>query len=484
MFAHGGARRLPAPAQYVLASVALLLPVLLPRHVPASDLPSHLYNTWLTLLVREGRAPGLELVWQWSNVLFDWWLEALWRLGGPPLAEKAGVAAAVLVFFWGSFSLVQAITRQPAWGSAPLLGMLAYGWVYHQGFFNYHLSCGFGFWALAFVWKRPARILPAAAALLLAALAHPLGAAAAAGLAGITLLVRDKPWQAGALWIAAACASLAAAAWLIHRSMLAEWESMQAFHVLFATQLRPFGDKYNVFVLGVPLLWLVLIGARVLRERSGILREPAVYAITILAAAILLLPQAIQLPGTTRPLHFVDFRLAVFLTVFVHSLAVPAGPHRVPLLQSLILLAAIVYFGFLGYDYRRLSGAQEEFVRAAQRIPQGGRAVAAATGEPIQMNPLNHMLSKACIGRCFNYGAYAPSSAAFRLRARRGSPVVLDDSLDVDRLQAGRLVVRTQDLPLYGVFLSSAEPFRLKVRPLQAGERIVRQGVRIPPDWF
>jgi hypothetical protein len=452
--------------------------------VPAADLPSHLYNTWLTLLVREGRAPGLELVWQWSNVLFDWWLEALWRLGGPALAEKAGVAAAVLVFFWGSFSLVQAITRHPAWGSAPLLGMLAYGWVYHQGFFNYYLSCGFGFWALAFVWKRPARILPAAAALLLAALAHPLGAAAAAGLAGITLLVRNGPWLARIFWIAAACASLAAAAWLIQRSVPSEWQPTQVYHVLLATQLRPFGDKYKYFILGIPLLWLVLIAVRVRRERSAILHEPALYAITILAVAILVLPQAIQLPGTARPLHFVDFRLAVFLTVFVHSLAVPAALQRNRFLHTLLLPAAFAYFGFLTCDYQHLVRAQNEFLRAAKQIPQGARAVAAATGAPIQMNPLNHMLSKGCIGHCFNYGAYAPSSAQFRLRARRGSPVVLDDSLEVDRLQAGRLVIRPHELPLYGVFLTTAEPFRLEVRPLQAGERIVRQGVRIPPDWF
>lgn len=477
-------RPLPRPAQYALASLLLLLPVLLPRYVPAADLPSHLYNTWLTFLVREGRAPGLELVGQWSNVLFDWWLEGLWRLAGPAVAEKAAVAAAVLVFFWGSFALVEAVTRRPAWSSAPLLAMLAYGWTYHQGFFNYYLSCGFGFWALARVWNRPARLVPAAAALVLAAMAHPLGAAAAAGLAGFVLLVRDLRWQARTAWTVAVCAGLAAFGQLLERVIPSEWESTQAFHVLFATQLRPFGDKYNLFVLGIPLLWLVLIGLRILQERSAILRDPAVLPIVILGAAIILLPQAVQLPGTSRPLHFVDFRLAVFLTVFIQSLAAPVGRQRASLLPAVMLPAAVVYFGFLGLDYQYLNNAQDEFVRAATQIPAGARAVAAATGQPVQMNPLNHMLSRGCIGRCFNYGAFAPSSNAFRVRARPGSPAVLDDSLDVDALQAGRFIVRPRDLPLYGVFLSSARPFRLQVRPLEAGEKVPRQGVRVPPDWF
>lgn len=484
MSAPGTSRLLLRLGAYTSASAVLLLPVVLPRHVPATDLPSHLYNTWLTLLVREGQAPGLELVPQWSNVLFDWLLEGLWRLGGPVAAEKASVAAAVLVFFWGAFFFVEAITRRPAWSSAPLLAMLAFGWTYHQGFFNYYLSCGFGLWALAWVWNPPLRIFPAAAALLLAALAHPLGAAAAGGLAGFQLFTRNRSWRARALWAAACCAGLAAAGQILLRALPCEWEISQAFHALFATQLRPFGEKYNFFILGVPLLWLVFLGLRILEERMGILRDPALFATAIVAFAIVALPQAVHLPGTARPLHFIDFRLALVLPVWVQAFAASGAPRRAIFLAALLCVLAVPYFAFLVVDYRSLNQAQEEFLRAARQVPAGARTVAAATGLPVQMNPLNHMLSKACIGYCFSYGAYVPSSKAFRLRARPGSPVVLDDSLDVDQLQAGKFVVRPRDLPLYGVFLESATPFRLKVLPLRAGDRIPRQGVRIPPDWF
>lgn len=476
--------RVLRPLPYAALSAALLLPVLLPRHIPAADLPSHLYNTWLVLLVRQAQAPGLTIVPQWSNILFDWWLEGLWRLGGPALAEKMAVAAAVLIFFWGAFFWVSAITGRRAWSSVPFIAMLAYGWGYHQGFFNYYLSCGFGFWALGCVWRRPARVAPAAAALLLAALAHPLGAAAAAGLAGFVVLTYGLPPGKRALAAGLCCLGLAAAGLILLHTLPAKWEATQVFHVAFATQLRPFGEKYNAFILGVPLLWLVFIWARALRDRRALLREPALAAALILAAAISLIPGGVHLPGTARPLHFIDFRLTVFLSLVLQSLAVAAEPRRVPVLGIVQAVMAVAFFGFLASDYRHLNAAQDEFLRAAAQIPPGGRALAAATGKPIPMNPLNHMLSKACIGRCFSYGDYRASSRQFRLRAQLHSALVLDDSLDVDRYQAGQFVVRPRDLPLYGVFLRSGAPFRLSVRPLEAGERVPRQSVAIPPDWF
>ena len=47
--------------------------------------------------------------------------------------------------------------------------MLAYGWVFHMGFFNFYLSMGLCFWAMRLAWDRVARRkIPAMAALLIA----------------------------------------------------------------------------------------------------------------------------------------------------------------------------------------------------------------------------------------------------------------------------------------------------------------------------
>ncbi|MCX7604535.1 MAG: hypothetical protein N2036_10725 [Bryobacteraceae bacterium] len=481
----GGFPRLPRAAAYAAFSALLLLPVLLPRHVPAADLPSHLYNTWLAMLVREGRAPGVELVLQWSNVLFDWWLEALWRLGGPALAEKGAVAAAVLVFFWGAFALASAIQQRPAWVSAPVLAMLAYGWTYHMGFFNYYLSCGFGFWVLACVWRQPVRWAPAGAALVLSGLAHPLGAAAAAGLAAFLLVLRKTARERLPLLVAAAVAGLAGFSFLLQRLLPCRWEIQNGLAVaLFGLQFRPFGAKYGIFLLAIPMIWLAMLGWRALGRWENLRQDLAFWLACTVAAAIVLLPQSVQLPGTAWPLHFIGIRIAMFLAVFLEASVSsgPPGAHRAA--RGAFFLLTVAYFGFLAHDYRAWIRTQDEFVRAEQQVPPGSRVVSTVSGLPLSLNPLNHMVSKACIGRCFSYGSYAPSSRQFRVRSKPLSPVVLDDSLDVDRLQAGRFVVRPRDVPLFGIFLVSAEPFRLEARPLKAGETIPRQGVRIPPDWF
>lgn len=482
LFAEAMPGRLKATLQCAGASVLLLLPILLPRHVPAVDLPSHLYNTWLVLMVKQGQPLGLVISHQWSNILFDWWLEGLWLLAGPVLAEKVAVAVCVLIFFWGAFSLVGAISGRPAWPSAPLLAMLSYGWIYHMGFFNYYLSCGFGFWALSWVWNRPGRAALAAAAWVLSVLAHALGAAVTAGIAIFVILARKAAPTARIGLTAGACALLAALAFGLRRGLPSQWDLQQALHAILATSFRPFGAKYGLLVVSITFLWAVLIEDHWEGRWKEFVREPAAGVAIIVACGLVLLPAAVIPPGLNRPLTAIDFRLAVFLTVAIQAVA--AQSRRTVLLVGSQTLLAVAYFAFLAVDYRQLGATQEQFHQAVQQIPQGGRVVAAVTGNPRWINPLIHMVDKACIGRCFSYANYVPSSAGFRIRALPGSPAVMDSSTDVDALQKGRFLVRQRDVPLYGIFLASRSPFRLEVRPLKVGETVPRPSVQIPPDWF
>ncbi|MGQ9919391.1 MAG: hypothetical protein ACUVS7_18480, partial [Bryobacteraceae bacterium] len=106
------------------------------------------------------------------------------------------------------------------------------------------------------------------------------------------------------------------------------------------------------------------------------------------------------------------------------------------------------------------------------------------TKSPPGMNPLLHLIDRACIGRCFSYANYEPSSAQFRLRSRPGSPVVFDSPQRVFALEQGRYVVRPVDLPLYGLFLRQDHPFTLEVRALRAGDRVNGVEAPLPPEWF
>src|SRR5277367_4660938 len=91
-------------------SVLLLVPCVWHRHVEAGDLGSHVYNAWLAQLIGKGQAPGLYLAHQWNNVLFDFVLLGVANVAGFVAAEKIVVAAAVLIFFWGVFALLAAMS--------------------------------------------------------------------------------------------------------------------------------------------------------------------------------------------------------------------------------------------------------------------------------------------------------------------------------------------------------------------------------------
>src|ERR1700676_4220586 len=122
----------------LLVSAALLGPCFWQPFIHAGDLPSHLYNAWLANLIKQGHAPGLWIARQWTNVAFDMALGWLVGTFGAGWAERIAVPAAILVFFWGAFALVRTVTGQRPWLTAPCLAMLAYGFVFQMGLFNFY----------------------------------------------------------------------------------------------------------------------------------------------------------------------------------------------------------------------------------------------------------------------------------------------------------------------------------------------------------
>ena len=80
-----------------LLSLTILVPCFWHRHIQAGDAASHLYNAWLAQLAGEGKAPGVYVVWQYNNVLFDLMLLYLGKMFGFGAAEKIAVGLCVLV---------------------------------------------------------------------------------------------------------------------------------------------------------------------------------------------------------------------------------------------------------------------------------------------------------------------------------------------------------------------------------------------------
>jgi hypothetical protein len=174
-----------------IISALLLVPCIWHKRIEAGDLPSHTYKAWRSQLIAQGKAPGLYIEPRWNNVLVDVALAKLGPVIGFATVEHILVALAVLIFFWGAFSLITAATVRPPWTLVPAIAMIAYGWTFYAGFLNYYFSVGFGFWAVVFFWRgRKIDFLAGCVAALLALIAHPMGFVVLAGV-GIYLRLSD-----------------------------------------------------------------------------------------------------------------------------------------------------------------------------------------------------------------------------------------------------------------------------------------------------
>src|SRR5215470_6186272 len=78
-------------AAVLLLSALVLGPCFWHQRIQAGDLGSHVYNAWLAQLVHEGRAPGVYLVWQWDNILFDLLLFYFAKAFGLAVAQRMAV---------------------------------------------------------------------------------------------------------------------------------------------------------------------------------------------------------------------------------------------------------------------------------------------------------------------------------------------------------------------------------------------------------
>ena len=453
--------------RYVLLSLLLLAPVYWQPRIQAGDLSSHIYNAWLAQLAEGGRAEGLVVVRQWTNVLFDLMLSGLFRAFGPEAAQRIAVSAAVLTFVWGSFALVGVIAGRRPWQLLPCIAMLAYGWVYHMGFFNFYLSLALCFWAMALLWKAtPRRMALAAGLLALGYAAHVLPVLWAVGLAAYVALARrmspaGRARLTGAVVLAMIAVQMAARVFLTVR-----WFPRQWTLALGVDQLWIFDTKYY-FVLGGLLLVEGLLFLRLLRDYGGksVLGGIPFHLCVIAAAAVCVLPGVVLLPGYAHALAFVAERLSLGVAVCVCALLGTVELRKVE--SAALLTVAAVFFGFLYRDARALNAFEERLQVAVSTLPPGGRVISIVGDYALRTNPVGHMIDRVCVGRCYSYANYEPSTKQFRVRAIARNPIVASNYGESFYLQIGDRVIQEQDLPLYAVDL---EPDgRLVVRPLASG---------------
>jgi hypothetical protein len=449
--------------------VVVLIPCFWQSRLQAGDLGSHIYNAWLAQLIDQGKAPGLAIVPQTTNVLFDLLLSGLFRAFGAAAAQRIAVPLAVLILVWGAFALALAANRRDPhapWFLLPAIVALAYGWVFHMGFFNFYLSLGLCFWALALAWEWKPRQLAAAAALLAVAyVAHGLAVAWATAVVAYLWTLRRWP---GRHWIlfAIAVAAMILTHIAMSLSMMTRWTWQQIQHAAGAGQVWVFGHKYLVVAAAFALLGTMLLAALVRRDgaRQVFGSEPfQICAVT--AAGIFLLPGWAWIPSYQHALVFIAERMSLALGVCLCALLARA-PVR-PWQRRSIAAASLFFFAFLYVDEQALNSFEDREQALVASLPVGQRVIGGVEALDVQVNPLAHLIDRICIGRCYSYANYEPSSGQFRIRVTGGQSIVAPTDADASQMQIGAYVVRPRDLPLYQV--EADVNGRLRLRSLPAG---------------
>ena len=454
---------------YVLVSLLLLAPCYWQPRVQAGDLSSHIYNAWLSQLIESGHLQGLQIVGQTTNVLFDLMLGGLFKVFGAEAAQRISVSLSVLIFIWGAFAFAGVVSGRKPWQILPCIAMLAYGWVFHMGFFNFYLSLGLCFWALALLWKPdPRRIGAAIPILVLAYMAHALAVAWVAGLVAYVTVARRLPEKTRVYWIAGVLAAMLVLNGVLSRTMTSKWFASQITLTTGLDQVRVFDGKYYGILLGLLFVWtLMFLHLIHLSDARRVLSSIPFQLCVISAAAVFILPTSILIPGYRHTLAFIAERMSLGVGICFCALLAGARPRRFE--RGAIIAIALIFFAFLYRDERALNSFEDRMQDTVAKLPPGQRVISAIDDPDLRIDALVHVIDRACIGRCYSYANYEPSTAQFRVRTEAPNPYIAYTYEDSWLMQVGLYVVKDRDLPLYQVDLDANG--QMTVKSLRAGER-------------
>jgi len=452
---------------YPVASLVALIPCFWQPRIQGGDLASHVYNAWLAQLIQQGKAPGLAIVPQSTNVLFDLILSTLFNAFGAAAAERISVSIAVLVFVWGAFAFCRAVSGR-AWPVFPVILAASYGWVFHMGFFNFYLGLGLSFWALALAWKFQARGLAAAAAVFaLGYVAHGLPVVWALGALAYVWICRrwsEYPWWRLGLGIAA----ILAFRMVLVATVMTRWKSDQFEFAWGANQIWVYQTHIAAASLALALLWVVQIA--ILANYAGARRVfgGEIFQIcTLTAVGIAVIPDWIALPWYQHPLAFLSERTSLPLAICLCALAASAPARRWYAYAAGAV--ALLFFTTLLLDERILNDFEDAEEALVAGLPPFQRVVSAVEVPDEHITALTHMVDRVCIGRCYSWANYEPATGQFRIRVVGPESIVAATDDDSWRVQAGLYIVQPKDLPLYQI---EAEPNgNVHLRSLPAGER-------------
>jgi len=404
--------------------------------------------------VHAGRAPGLQVAAQRTNVLFDLLLSALLQAFGAAAAQRIAVSLSVLVFVWGAFAFVRKVSGTRPTYLLVAIVMLAYGWAFHMGLFNFYISQGLCFWGMALAWDfRPLRMAAAVPLFALAYVAHSMPLAWAMGVLAYKFLAERVPANRRMQLFAASLIAVVLLRFALAAAVRTLWFGDQIESMTAVDQLAVFGDRYWICAMLLLLVWAASLAA--IARQSGIrafFETVPVQICALTALGIGVIPNWVALPGYNHALVFIAQRTSLALGICVCAVAGRVPPRRFQ--KYLLAAAAVLFFVFLYRDERALNGLEDRMARLVLQLPPGQRVIANINATDVRTNPVTHLIDRICIGRCYSYGNYEPSSAVFRVRVAGQSPLIVPTDRDASQIEAGVYVVKPRDVPLYQVRLN------------------------------
>jgi hypothetical protein len=378
--------------------------------------------------------------------------------------------------------------------------MLAYGWTFNVGFFNYYLSIGLGFYVITIVWRTlvadsgpPSNELQRSAGLgplprrgrealvgsVLTALvltAHPQGFAWLIGCIGYIVLWRILPgWWKLALPVAAATLVIAV------RVYCARHFEIWTISNVFGRGIYNGSDQIRLYTRG----YFVLSGAALVFGIACFLAESLrrhreqeswkafrlpfeLYAIVVFATYVL--PDSLRTPVYSGWIGGLAARLTTISAALGVCMLGLMKPRKWHVLGFSVIAA--VFFAFLYRDTGVLNRMEQQIERLVSALPPGQRVLATITASPHSKVPfIVHMADRACIGKCFSYENYEPASGQFRVRVNEDSPAASSDVDDRQDMESGEYVVKAEDLPMWQIYQCDPKDMtQLCLRPLTAGE--------------
>jgi hypothetical protein len=439
----------------LIVSALVIVPCFWHRHIEAGDLGSHVYNAWLAQLIAKGQAPGLYIAAQWNNILFDVTFLHVANWAGFAVAEKIVVSGCVLIFFWGVFAFVAAVAGQPPWTLAPCIAILTYGYSFNMGFMNYYLSIGLACFSLALLWRDPSRNwIPALIIAVLVTFAHPMGLV---WVVAVVVYLAIRPVLPGAwkllvpLAVIAVCSALR---WYINRSstIVADFYRQAPFHATGVDQLVLYGPRYQylgraALIFGIVCFALEAVARRKEADYWKRLAIPfELYLILFCTASFA--PENLRFSTDAAWIGLLVSRLTTISAIVGLSIL---GAMRLRKWHwTGFAVVAAIFFAFLYQDTKKLNRMEMHAETLLSTVPAGTRIIPTILADPdSRIAFIVHLADRACIGRCFTYSNYEPSSKQFRVRvAKSGSWIVSDSPDDANDMQGGGYEIQQRDLPV------------------------------------